>query len=158
MVPLTGVPWKNQPTMSYSWLGLISQMKIWMFNVSVPDNYIPVCHLSIKDLEPTSQKGIFYFTTLKGDYHLTASWCYMNNSKSPTFMSPDVLRANACKGSLVSELTKSSNLTGKNSYCILTTGHHKRNLNVSELLVSRRLLPGPGILCLEVGYLFVGRS
>jgi hypothetical protein len=40
MVPLTGVPWKNQP-MSYSWLGFISQTKIWMFNLSVPDNYIP---------------------------------------------------------------------------------------------------------------------
>jgi hypothetical protein len=36
--------------MSYSWLELISQTKIWMFNVSVPDNYMPVCHSSIKDL------------------------------------------------------------------------------------------------------------
>jgi hypothetical protein len=125
MVPLTGVPWKNQPTMSYSWLGFISQMKIWMFNVSVPDNYMPVCHSSIRDLGTTSQKDIFDFTTLKGDYHLTASWCYMNNSKSPTFMSPDMFRASACNGSLVSELNESSNLTGKNSYCILMTGHHR---------------------------------
>jgi hypothetical protein len=125
MVPLTGVPWKNQPTMSYSWLGFISQTKIWMFNISVPDNYIPVCHSSIKDLGPTSQKDIFDFTTLKGDYHLTASWCCMYNSKSPTFMSPNVLRANACNGSLVSKLNESSNLTGKNSYCILITGHHR---------------------------------
>jgi hypothetical protein len=69
MVPLTGVPWKNQPTMSYSWLGFISQMKIWMFNVSVLDIYMPVCHSSIKDLRLTSQKDIFDFTTLKGDYH-----------------------------------------------------------------------------------------
>jgi hypothetical protein len=40
-------------------------------------------------------------------------------------MSPNVLKTSACNGSLISELTKSSNLTGKNSYCILTTGHHK---------------------------------
>jgi hypothetical protein len=92
-----------------------------MFNVSVPDNYIPVCHLSIKDLRPTAQKDIFDFTTLKGDYHLTASWWNVNNSKSPTFMSPNMLRANACNGSLVSKLIESSNLTGKNSYRILTT-------------------------------------
>jgi hypothetical protein len=111
--------------MSYSWLGFISQTKIWMFNISVTDSYIPVCHLSIKDLGPTSQKDIFDFATLKGVYHLTASWCCMNNFKSLTFMSPNVLRASACNGSLVSELTKSSNLTGKNSYCTLTTGHHK---------------------------------
>jgi hypothetical protein len=39
MVTLTGVPWKNQPTMSYSWLGFIAQMKIWMLNVSVPDKH-----------------------------------------------------------------------------------------------------------------------
>jgi hypothetical protein len=114
MVPLTGVPWKNQPTMSYSWLGFISQMKIWMFNVSVPDNYMPVCHSSIRDLGTTSQKDIFDFTTLKGDYHLTVSWCCMNNSKSPTFMSPDMFRASACNGSLVSKLNESSNLTGEN--------------------------------------------
>jgi hypothetical protein len=69
MVTFTRVPWKNQPTMSYSWLGFISQMKIWMFNVSVLDNYMPVCHLSIKDLRHTSQKDIFDFTNLKGDYH-----------------------------------------------------------------------------------------
>jgi hypothetical protein len=48
MVPLTGVPWKNQPTMSHSWFGFISQTKIWIFNVSVPDSYIPVCHSSHK--------------------------------------------------------------------------------------------------------------
>jgi hypothetical protein len=90
-----------------------------MFNVSVPDSYIPVYHSSIKDRGPASQKDIFDFTTLKGDYHVAASWCCMNNSKSPTFMSPNVLRASACNGSLVSELTKFSNLTGKNSYCIL---------------------------------------
>jgi hypothetical protein len=59
--------------MSYSWLGFISQTKIWMFNVSIPDNNIPVCHSSIKDLGPTSQKDIFDITTLKGDYDLTAS-------------------------------------------------------------------------------------
>jgi hypothetical protein len=28
MVPLTRIPWKNQPAMSYSWLGFISQTKI----------------------------------------------------------------------------------------------------------------------------------
>jgi hypothetical protein len=44
-------------------------MKIWMFNVSVLDIYMPVCHSSIKDLRLTSQKDIFDFTTLKGDYH-----------------------------------------------------------------------------------------
>jgi hypothetical protein len=112
MVPLTGVPWKNRSTMSYSWLGFISQRKIWMFNISVPHNYIPVCHSSIKDPGPTSQKDIFDFTTLKSDYHLTASWCCMNNSKSPTFMSPNMLRTNACNESLVSKLNESSNLTG----------------------------------------------
>jgi hypothetical protein len=176
--------------MSYSWLGFISQTKIWMFNISVPDNYMPVCHLSIKDPGATSQKDIFDFTTLKGDYHLTASWCCMNNSKSPTFMSPDMLRANACNGSLVSKLKESSNLTGKNSYCILMTGHHRCILMkytaglgklynstflpsaspsfTSSLNVSDYLFPGDtsqaqanntqGILCLEEGYLFVGRS
>jgi hypothetical protein len=86
---------------------------------------IPVCHLSMKDLGLTSQKDIFDFITLKGDYHLTTSWCCTNNSKSPTFMGSHVLRASACNGSLVSELTKSSNFTGTYSYCILTTGHHK---------------------------------
>jgi hypothetical protein len=96
-----------------------------MFNVSVPDNYMPVCYSSIKDLGPTSQKDIFDFTTLKGDCYLTVSWCCMNNSKSPTFMSPDMLRTNAYNGSLVSKLNKSSNLTGKNSYCILMTCHHR---------------------------------
>jgi hypothetical protein len=40
-------------------------------------------------------------------------------------MSPDTLRANTCNGSLVSKLNESLNLTGKNSYCILMTGHHK---------------------------------
>jgi hypothetical protein len=40
-------------------------------------------------------------------------------------MSPNMLRANACNGSLVCKLNKSSNLTGKNSYCIITTGHHR---------------------------------
>jgi hypothetical protein len=49
----------------------------------------------------------------------------MNISKSPTFMGPNVLRASACNESFISKLTKSSNFTGKNSYCILTTGHHK---------------------------------
>jgi hypothetical protein len=161
-----------------------------MFNVSLPDNYIPVYHLSIKDLRPISQKDIFDFTTLKGDYHLTASCCCMNNSKSPTFMSPNMLRANACNGSLVSKLNESSNLTGKNSYCIIMTGHHKCILTkyttglgelhnstfsppvspsfTSNLNVSDYLFPGDtsqaqvnntqGILCLEEGYLFVGRS
>jgi hypothetical protein len=111
--------------MSCSWLGFISQTKIWMFNISIPDKYIPVCHSPKKDLGPVSKKDIFDFTAFKGDYHLTASWCCMNNSKSPTFTSPSVLRASTCSGSLVSELTKSSNLTDKNSDCILTTGHHK---------------------------------
>jgi hypothetical protein len=87
--------------------------KIWMFNVFVPDSYITVCHLTMKDLGFTSPKVIFDFTILKGDYHLTASWCCISNSKSPTFMGPNVLRANDCNGSLVSEPTKSSNLTGK---------------------------------------------
>jgi hypothetical protein len=146
MVPLTGVPWKNQPTTSYSWLEFISQMKIWRFNVSVPDNYMPVCHSSIKDLGPTSQKDIFDFTILKCDYHLTASWCCMNNSKSPTFMSPDILRANAYNGSLVSKLNESSNLTGKNSYCILMTGHHrcilmKYMMGLGKLYISTFPLP-----------------
>jgi hypothetical protein len=40
-------------------------------------------------------------------------------------MSPDMLRASTCNGSLVSTLNESSNLTGKNSYCILRTGHHR---------------------------------
>jgi hypothetical protein len=80
-----------------AWVHLISQTKIRMFNVSVPDNYKPVCHSSIEDLEPTSQrKDIFDFITLKGDYHLAASWCCMNNSKGPTFMGPNVLIASAC--------------------------------------------------------------
>jgi hypothetical protein len=176
--------------MSYSWPEFISQMKIWMFNVSVPDNYMPVCHSSMKDLGTTSQKDIFYFTTLKGDYHLTASWCCVNNSKSPTFMSPHMLRANACNGGLVSQLDESSNLTGKNSYCVLTTGHHRCILTkyrtglgklytlpfhplrlhlLPEALMSRTTCfqetpPRPTlttpkvILCLEEGYIFVGRS
>jgi hypothetical protein len=114
--------------MSYSWLGFISQTKLWMFNVSVLDSYIPVCHSSVVSLGPASQRKVIFFTTLKGDYHLTACWCCMNNSKGPTFMSPSVLRASACNGSLISNMTKSSNLTDKNSYCILTTGHHKRIL------------------------------
>jgi hypothetical protein len=101
-----------------------------------------------------------------------------------------MLRANACNGSLVSKLNESSNLTGKNSYCILMTGHHKCILMkymtgleelynstfpspvlpsfTSSLNVSDYLFPGDtfqaqanntqGILCLEEGYLFVGRS
>jgi hypothetical protein len=117
----------------------------------------------------------------------------MNNSKVPTFMNPNVFRANIYNGSLISKLTKSSNLTGNNSYCILTTGHHKciltkyttglkkktklynstfpppvplsftRSLNVPDYL-----FPGDtsqaqsnntqGILCLEEGYCFVGKS
>jgi hypothetical protein len=149
---------------------------------SVPDSYIPVCHLSIKDISN--------FNSLKGDYHLTTTWCCMSNSKGPTFMSLNVLRASACNGSLVSELTKSSNLTGKNSYCIFTTGHHKCILTklttrlrklynstfppsmlpsfTSSLNVHNYLLVGntsqtqanntQGILCLEEGYLFVRRS
>jgi hypothetical protein len=86
----------------------------------------------MKDLGPASQKDVFDFTTLKGDYHLAANWCCMNNLKSPTFMSPNVLRANACNGSLVSELTKSSNLTAKSSYFILTTGQHKCILKIYD--------------------------
>jgi hypothetical protein len=123
MVPLTGV--HGRTSLLRLTLSLSSFFRQNLVNVSVPDNYIPVCHLSIKDLGPTSQKDVFYFTTLKGDYHLTTSWCCMNNSKGPTFMGPNMLRANACNGSLVSKLNESSNLTGKNSYCILTTGHHK---------------------------------
>jgi hypothetical protein len=165
MVPLTGVPWKNQPTMPYSWLGFISQTKIWMFNFSVFYSYTPVCHSSIEGLGPTFQrKDIFDFTTLKGDYNLTASWFCMN--KGPTFMGCSVLRANAYNGSLVSNPTKSSNFTVKNSYCILATGHHKciltkytrglKKLYESTLsppvpssftntkAVSRRNLSGPG--------------
>jgi hypothetical protein len=99
-----------------------------------------------------------------------------------------MLRANACKGSLTSKPTKSSNLTGKNSFCVLITGHHKYILTkymtglgklynstfpplvppsfTSSLNVSDYLFPGDpsqaqantqGILCLEEGYLFVGR-
>jgi hypothetical protein len=118
--------------MSYSWLGFISQTKIWMLNVSVPD-----CHIPMKDLGPTYQKDIFGFTTLKGDYHLTTSWCCIGDSKSPTFMSPNVLRASACNGSIVSELTKSSNHTAKNllhTYCLLTTGHHKIHNRVKKTM------------------------
>jgi hypothetical protein len=163
-----------------------------MFNISVLDSYPPVCHLSIEGLAPTSQrKDIFGFTTLKGDYHLTTRWCCMNNSKCPTFMGPNVFRAGACNGSLVSKLPKSSNLAGKNSYCILATGHHQciltkytRELKeicislpcqapvspsfISSLNVSVYFFPGDasqaqanstqGILCLEEGYLFVGKS
>jgi hypothetical protein len=111
---------------SYSWLGFISQTKIQMFSFSVPDSCIPVCLSSIEGIRPTYQrKDIFDFTTLKGDHQLTTSWCYMNTSKGPTFMGPNVLKDSACNGNLVSKLTKSSNLTGKNFYCILTTGHHK---------------------------------
>jgi hypothetical protein len=102
-----------------------------------------------------------------------------------------VLGASACNGSLVYNLTKSSNLTSKNSYCILATGHHKcilsKNTKVlkkklynstlpppvppsftNSLNVSIYLFPGDtsqaqanntqGILCLEEGYLFVGKS
>jgi hypothetical protein len=102
-----------------------------------------------------------------------------------------VLRARACNGNLVSKLAKSSNLTGKNSYYILATGHHKcilttytKGLKIklfnstlppsvppsftSSLNVPDYLFPGhtsqaqanntQGILCLEEGYLFVGRS
>jgi hypothetical protein len=163
----SGVLRKHQPTMSYSWFGFISQTKICMFNISVLDSYPPVCHLSIEGLAPTSQrKDIFGFTTLKGDYHLTTRWCCMNNSKCPTFMGPNVFRAGACNGSLVSKLPKSSNLAGKNSYCILATGHHQciltkytrglKKLYESTLsppvpssftntkAVSRRNLSGPG--------------
>jgi hypothetical protein len=112
MVPLTGVQWKNQPTMSYFWLGLISWTKIWIFNISVLDSCTEVCHSSTEGLGLTSQrKDIFDFTTLKGDYHLTTSWRCMNNSKGPTFTGSNVLRAHACNGILVPKLTKSSNLT-----------------------------------------------
>jgi hypothetical protein len=119
--------------MSHSWFGFISQTKTWMFNISVPDSYTPVCHLShklsIKGLCPTSQrKDILNFTTLKGDYHPATSWCCMNNSKDPTFMGPDMFRANVCNGNLISNLTKSSNLTGENSYCVLAAGYHQCNL------------------------------
>jgi hypothetical protein len=104
----------------------MSQTKIQMSNVSVPDSYTRVCHSSIKDRGPAYQReDKFDFTTLKGDYYLTASWCCMNNSEGPTFMGPNVLRASACKGRLVSKLTKSSSLTDKNSYCILAIGYHK---------------------------------
>jgi hypothetical protein len=65
MVPFTGVPWKNQPTMSYSWLGFISQTKIKMFNISVPDSYTPVCHSSIENLEPTKEKTYLISPSLK---------------------------------------------------------------------------------------------
>jgi hypothetical protein len=126
MFLLTRILRKNQPTRSYSWLGFISHRKIWMFNVSVLDNYKPVCHSSIKGLGPTfHRKDIFDFTILQGYYHLAASWRCMNNCKSPKFMSPDVLRASVCNGSIVFNLTKSSNLTGKSSYCILANGHHQ---------------------------------
>jgi hypothetical protein len=141
-------------------------------------------------IRQTSQKDVFDFTTLKGDDHLKASWHCMNNSKSLTLMCPDVFRVNTCNGRLVSELTKFSNLTGKNSYCILITGHHKcvltkyttvlrklykctfplpvppsftSSLNVSDYLFPRDTSQAQanntqGILCLEKGNLFVGRS
>jgi hypothetical protein len=55
-----------------------------MFYFSVPDSYTSVFHSSIKGLWPTFQrKDIFYFTTLKRDYCLAASWCCMKNSKDP---------------------------------------------------------------------------
>jgi hypothetical protein len=105
-------------------------------------------------------------------------------------MSPNMLRANACNRSLVSKLNESSNLTGKNSYCTLMTGHHGCILTeymtglgepynstfpppvspsfTSSLNVSDYLFPGDtsqaqanntqGILYLEEGCLFVGRS
>jgi hypothetical protein len=129
MVPLTGAPWKSQTAVSHSSLGFISQTKIWMFNVSVPDSYTPVCHssheLSVKGLGPLFQrKDIFNFTTLKGDCHLATKWCCMSNFKDINFMGSDVIRASAGNGSLISNLTKSSNLTGKNSYCVFAIGHH----------------------------------
>jgi hypothetical protein len=119
--------------MSHSWLGFISQTQIWMFNISVLYSCTPVCHsshkLSIRGLQPKPQrKGILNFTTLKRDYHLATSWCCENNSKDSTFVSPNVLRASASNGSLVSNLIKSSKLTGKSSYYILVTGHHKCTL------------------------------
>jgi hypothetical protein len=62
-----------------------------MFNVSVSDSYTTVCHSSTEGLGPTYQRNdMSDFTTLKGDDHLTTS---MNNSKDPTFMGPNVLRA-----------------------------------------------------------------
>jgi hypothetical protein len=69
----------------------------------------------------------------------------MNNSKGSTFMGPDVLRVSAYNGSLVSYLTKFSNLTGKSSYYILATGHHKciltKNTRGLKKLYNSTLLP-----------------
>jgi hypothetical protein len=137
---ITFMPWfllqgshgKNK-LLSHSWLGFVSQTKIWMFNISVLDRWHSWCHssheLSINGLGPISQrKDIFDFTTLKGDYRLATSWCCMNTSKYPTFMGPNMFRDSACNGSLIYNLTKYSNLRGKNSYCILATGHHQCNL------------------------------
>jgi hypothetical protein len=39
-------------TMSYSWLGFMSQTNIWMFNVSILDSYTSVCHSSIEGQHP----------------------------------------------------------------------------------------------------------
>jgi hypothetical protein len=110
-----------------------------MFNVSVQDSYTPVGHSSIKGLGPTLQrKDIFDFTTLKGNYHLAASWCCMNNSTHPTFKGPDVLRTSACNGSLISNVTKSSTSLVKTqkaaltSYCILPTVHHQCILTTTK--------------------------
>jgi hypothetical protein len=139
---LTGVTWRNNPTISYSWLGLICQIKIWMFNISVPDSYMSVCHSLIKDLGPASQgKDMYNFTTLKGDYCLTASWWYMNNSKSPTFTGPNILMGSVCNGSLIFNLTKSLNLTSKNSYSILATGHHQCILTKNKKALKNCITP-----------------
>jgi hypothetical protein len=60
-------------------------------------------------------------------------------------MGPDVLRVSAYNGSLVSYLTKFSNLTGKSSYYILATGHHKciltKNTRGLKKLYNSTLLP-----------------
>jgi hypothetical protein len=183
MVSLTGVPWKNQPIMSYSWLGFISQTKIWMFNVSVSDSYTPVCHSSIEGLHP-KERTYLTLLLLKGTIIWQPSGAVWITLRAPLLWVP------MCLGILVSNLTKSSNLIGKNSYCILTTGHHKfvltkytRRLKklynstlpplgptsfTSSLNIPNYLFLGDtsqaqpknthGILCLEEGYIFVRRS
>jgi hypothetical protein len=87
----------EEPAYYVLFLALFSRTRIWMFNV---------WHSSIEGLETTYQrKDIFDFTTLRGDYHIITSWCYMNISKGPTFIGLSVLSASACNVSFVSKLS-----------------------------------------------------
>jgi hypothetical protein len=49
-----------------AWFHLLDKNS--MFNISLLDSYVSVCHSSVEGLRPTCQrKDIFDFTTLKGD-------------------------------------------------------------------------------------------